>query len=323
MPIKKNFAIDTHAHILVPRVAELMREQAKRGKNNRRSWEGGAVNERHFDRKLRLKDMDRGKIDMQVISTSLGAAAQWTDRAGARALMRAVNEGVAEWVAVSPDRFVGIGTILLHDVPLAVKELDYAVNDLGLRGVMSLTNIRGHDLGEEQFWPFWAALEKHGVPIFLHPQGFTQPDRMQKFALTNTIGQPLEHALAMASLIHEGVLERYKRLKVHFAHGGGYLPFYSGRSDSTHERDSETRKNIKHKPSWYMKRFWYDTVVFDQGMIEYLVDRVGETKVMLGSDYPWRLWDAAGTIASSKKLSRAAKACVLYKNAAALYGISV
>jgi aminocarboxymuconate-semialdehyde decarboxylase len=323
MPKTNSFAIDTHAHIVQPRVGELMQQHVKAAGNNPRSWDGGTITERHFDRKLRLKDMDKGRIDMQVISTGLGAACQWTDRDGARALMRAVNEGVAEWVAVNPDRFVGIGTVLLHDVPLAIEELDYAVNDLRLRGMMSLTNIQGHDLGEPQFWPFWEALEKHGVPIFLHPQGFTQPDRLLKFNLGNTIGQPLEHALAMASLIHEGVMEKFPKLKVHFAHGGGYLPFYSGRSDSTHEREPSTRVNMKHKPSWYMKKFWYDTVIFDQRMIEYLTDRVGETKVMLGSDYPWRLWDAEGMVASSKKLSREAKERILWKNAAKLYGVRV
>ena len=321
--MKRGFAIDTHAHTLFPQVRELMQMHVKRSGNDARSWEGGRVTERHFDRKLRLRDMDRGKIDMQVISVGLGASCQWTERDGARALMRAVNEGVAEWVAVNPDRFVGIGTVLLHDVDLAIEELDYAVNTLGLRGMMSLTNIQGHDLGEKQFWPFWAALEAHGVPIFLHPQGFTQPDRLLKFNLGNTIGQPLEHALAMASLIHEGVMEKFPKLKVHFAHGGGYLPFYSGRSDSTHEREPTTRENMKHKPSWYMKKFWYDTVIFDQRMIEYLVDRVGETKVMLGSDYPWRLWDAEGMVSSSKKLSREAKDRILHKNAAKLYGIRV
>ena len=240
--MKRPFSIDTHAHILLPELPALMQKHITRAQNDARSWEGGKVTERHFDRKLRLKDMNRGKIDMQVISTGLPAACQWTERDGARALMRAVNEGVAAWVAVAPERFVGIGTVLLHDVDLAIEELDYAVNALGLRGLMSLTNIRGHDLGEQQFWPFWQALEKTGVPIFLHPQGFTQPDRLLKFNLGNTIGQPLEHALAMASLIHEGVLERFPKLKVHFAHGGGYLPFYSGRSDSTYARDPDQRE---------------------------------------------------------------------------------
>ena len=321
--MKKMFAIDSHAHILIPALGDLMKKHIRNAQNDARSWDGGRVTERHFDRKLRLKDMDRGKIDMQVISVGLPATCQYTDAEGARALTRAVNEGVAEWVAVAPERFVGVGTVLLHEVDTAISELDYAVNRLKLRGVMSLTNIKGQDLGEKQFWPFWAALEKSGVPIFLHPQGFTQPDRMLKFNLGNTIGQPLEHALAMASLIHEGVLESFPKLKVHFAHGGGYLPFYSGRSDSTHEREPATRVNIKHKPSWYMKRLWYDTVIFDQKMMEYLVDRVGEAKVMMGSDYPWRLWDAFGLVESSKKLGRDAKERILHKNAAALYRIKV
>jgi aminocarboxymuconate-semialdehyde decarboxylase len=323
MPKKKTFAIDTHAHIVVPEIGALMKKYATNAGNDARSWEGGTITERHFDRKLRLKDMNKGRIDMQVISTGLPAQCQWTDREGARALMRVANESVAGWVGVDPDRFVGIGTVLLHDVPLAIEELDYAVNSLGLRGMMSLTNIRGRDLGEKEFWPFWAALEKAGVPIFLHPHGFTQPERLQKFKLSNTVGQPLEHTLAMASLIHEGVMEAFPKLKVHFAHGGGYLPFYSGRSDSTHERDPSTRENIKHKPSWYMKKFWYDTVIFDQRMIEYLADRVGENRVMLGSDYPWRLWDAEGMVSSSKKISREAKERILWKNAASLYGIKV
>jgi aminocarboxymuconate-semialdehyde decarboxylase len=162
-----------------------------------------------------------------------------------------------------------------------------------------------------------------GAAVLIHPLGFTHPQRMKKFFLANTVGQPLEETLAMLSLIHEGVMERLPRLKVVMAHGGGYLPFYSGRSDSTYRLHPAMRGRAKRPPSEYVRRFYLDCCVFDRGMIEYLVGRVGAGQVLLGSDYTYRDWDALGMIRGSRKISAEAKERILWRNAARLLGIRV
>lgn len=331
---RRPLVIDVHAHVRIEAVIDLVRKYIAESKHDLRSWNDAAVlarmakdaknpNSKHTNPHVRIADMDKMGVDLQVVSMGMPGTCYWTNGRTARQMTRACNDGMAAFVATYPDRFAGIGAVLLQEVGPAIKELEYAVGTLGLKGVTALTNVRGEDLGEKKYWPFWQRAAELGAPIFLHPLGFTQPDRMQKFLLFNTIGQPLEEALAMSSLIHEGVMERFPKLKIHMAHGGGYLPYYSGRSDSAYERDAETRKNIKHNISYYMRRFWYDTVIFDRRMAEYLIEKVGANRVMMGSDYPWRQWDAVGMISRSRRLSKAAKEQVLWKTAARLFRLSV
>ena len=148
------------------------------------------------------------------------------------------------------------------------------------------SNVRNHDLGEPAFRPFWAKAEALGVPVIVHPRGFTHDDRLHKFFLWNTVGQPLEEALAMASLIHEGILDAFPRLKVVISHGGGYPAVLLGPQRQGVSSRPETRAHIAAKPSAYMPRFFYDSVIFDQDMLGRLVHKVGAHRIMMGSDYP-------------------------------------
>ena len=204
-----------------------------------------------------------------------------------------------------------IGPTPLQAPARAVKELEYAVNDLGLRGVLIISNIRNRDLGERRFWKFWAKAEEMGVPVFIHPHGFSEPDRLQKYFLSNTVGQPLEETLAMLSLIHEGVMEKHPKLKIVIAHGGGYLPYYVGRSDQAYRNGGEQAANISKPPSEYLRHFYYDSVIFDPAMLEFLVKKVGANKVMMGSDYPWVETDAVGYVRKSRGLSKETKDRIL------------
>ena len=128
----------------------------------------------------------------------------------------------------------------------------------------------GDFAGDAELGPLWAKAEALGVPIFIHPIGFTSPERMQKAMLWNSIGQPLEEALAMCSLIYGGVLDAYPKLKLAICHGGGYLPYYIGRHDWIYGYRSEVSDRIKKKPSAYLKRFYYDSVIFDHDQLETL-----------------------------------------------------
>lgn len=326
--------IDVHTHIRTPMVSEFVRTHPVSGGPGKQPWpakssaafqnrQAGAVRARHTDPKARLRDMDRMGVDIQVISENLPQSCYWADGAEAAEMARACNDAFAEFVAFRPDRFVAIGVVPLQDVPRAVRELERAVTRLGLKGAVVSTNIRNRDLGEPRFHRFWAKAEALGVPIFLHPQGFTHPDRMQKFFLSNSIAQPLEETLAMASLIHEGVMDRFPKLKLCIPHGGGFLPFYSGRVDRAFEIRPEASENISKPPSAYMRRFLYDTVIFDRAMLTYLVNKVGAGRVMMGTDYPVLLGeqDPVGFIRGTRALSREAKEKILYRNAARLLKI--
>ena len=330
----QNFvSLDVHTHVNVPEASQLLRalqseEEALKAARYAQATarDKGVVNplqrEDTNDPKLRLAKMDAAGIDIQLVSMNTNPPYYALSGEDGLKVAKLANEGVKAYLGNAPDRFVGLGMAPMQSARHAVEALEHAMG-LGLKGINILTNIGGHDLGEEQFWPVWKRAEELGAAVFLHPLGFTNQDRFMKFRLANTVGQPLEETLAMLSLIHEGVMARYPKLKVVMAHGGGYLPFYYGRSDSTFFRDPHLRGAIDKKPSTYIRQFYLDTCVFDLHMIEFLADTYPMDHVVLGTDFPYRDWGAVKMIQSSKKLGAEAKARILGRNAAKILGMTI
>ena len=326
-----------HTHVALPEVLEMARKVKVRGSGpGKQNWipagssrehnrQAKAVAKKLVEPKARLEDMDAMRVDIQVISMNLPTPAYWADGATGQRIARACNEGIADFAAKAPDRFIGIGAVPLQDVNRSVRELKHAVNGLGLRGVTIPSNIRTRDLGEPRFRKFWAKAEELDVPVFIHPRGFTHDDRLRKYFLWNTVGQPLEEALVMASLVYEGVMDDYPGLKVVVAHGGGYLPYYPGRGDKAFDSRPETRVNIDRKPSDYLKRFYFDSVIFDREMLRTLVKRAGDTHVMMGTDYPRGEieTDPVGFVSRTSGLSASSKERIMSGNAAKLFGIGI
>src|SRR5262249_51884231 len=147
------------------------------------------------------------------------------------ALERLGNDRVAEAVAQFPDRLVGLGSLPLHDMALSTAELARCIHELDLRGVIISSEINGTELGDPRPRPFWARAEDLGAVVFIHPAGNIDK-RMLRNRLMITVGQPLEEIYALSSLIYEGVMDEFPKLKIMVAHGGGYLPFYAGRHDN-------------------------------------------------------------------------------------------
>ncbi len=332
---RRPFVIDLHAHVIVPEVVAFAQGHVVKGAppndpripaeavRAAREW-GERTHRKMVDLQERLRDMDRTGVDIQVLTPSLvHQNTTWAAPETSLKMERLTNERVAEYVAVAPDRFVGFGGVPLQSPALAVQELERCIKELGLRGVQISSTAGAMELGDPGLRPFWAAAEKIGAVVYIHPAGETSP-RYAKFHLWNSVGQPLEEAMAMASLFYEGVLDAFPKLKICIAHGGGYLPFYAGRVDRNYLEKPFTRVNMSKSPSEYMKRhFWYDTCLYNQDMLEYLAGKVGPSRIVMGSDYPVGEADPVGFITTSRKLSAADKVAILGKNAAALLGISI
>jgi aminocarboxymuconate-semialdehyde decarboxylase len=334
---KRPFVIDVHTHIRAPRLLDFIRQNPlPKSSSAVEDWfsAGSTGNLASLDRdktrwarltdaKTRLRAMNRQGIDIQVLSANFPVTCYCMSPA--KGLKAAVisNDEVAEFVDQAPDRFVGLAVVPLQDAKRSAGELERSVKELGLRGAWIASNILGMELGDRRLWPFWAKAEELGVPIFVHPLGTTDVSRLKKFHLFNTIGQPLEEAMAMASLILEGVMDAYPRLKVVICHGGGYLPFYSGRSDHAYRTHKIVRENAKQPPSTYLRRFYYDTIVFDHDMLSVLIKKAGLGQVMLGSDYPLVMEDAVAFLKGARQLGREAKERIYWKNAAKLMKIAV
>jgi len=182
-----------------------------------------------------------------------------------------------------------LGTVPLQEVSLAVAELEHCVRKLGLRGVEINPSVRGMDLTDAKLnlEAFFAAVQKLDVVIFMHPIGFTHGERLVDHYFSNVIGNPLETTVAASHLIFDGVMERHPKLKVVLPHAGGYLAHYWARMDHAYQARSDTRGQMKRKPSAYLEKFYFDTITFDHGMLAHLIARFGADHVLLGTDYPY------------------------------------
>ena len=174
------------------------------------------------DLETRLADMDRDGIDIQVISPYPGHFVYAAPPEVARDSCHMVNDHIAGMVEKHPDRLMGMGTVPLQDCGMAIAELDRTVNELGFRGVELCTNVAGVDLTRAGLDKFFARVEELGILIFMHPSGTSFVGRMSDHYFPNTIGHPLESALAVGHLVFDGYLERFPELKICIAHGGGY-----------------------------------------------------------------------------------------------------
>jgi aminocarboxymuconate-semialdehyde decarboxylase len=158
--------------------------------------------------------------------------------------------------------------------------------------------------------------------VFIHPSGFTEPRRFTRFYFSNVIGNPLDTTLALHHLIFDGVLERHPTLKILAAHGGGYLPAYAGRIDHAWGARSDAHGDLPQPPSFYLKKMWFDTIVFTPHQLAALVALFGAEKLLLGTDYPYDMgeYDPLGHIASVESLSAAERGAIAGGNARGLFG---
>ena len=237
----------------------------------------------------RLRDMDRMGVDIQAVCPAPYHYFYFTEPDYGAELAREVNEGIANLVSLHPDRFIGMGSVPLQNPKLAVRELEYAVKKLGLRGVEINTNVNGMNLTDPRLGleKFFAKANELGIVVFMHPLGYTQADRLTNHYFNNVIGNPLETTVALSHLIFDGVIERNPKIKFIAAHGGGFLAHYWARMDHAWRARPDTRTVISKRPSSYLEKVYFDSITFDPRMLKQLIDRYGANHVLLGTDYPY------------------------------------
>ena len=268
-----------------------------------------------------IDDMNRLQIDMSVISSAtVIEPTYWAEADLALKLSQQLNDTAATWAAHSPKRLVGSFVLPLQDMDLAMKELQRAVNDLGLRVANIPAEVRGIYMGDARFRPFWEATQDLGVVTFMHPDGAKDPWFFQ-WGMWNSLGQSLEEAKFMASIIYEGILESYPGLKLVMAHGGGYFPHNMGRLDRNVKNAPHSMKNITRKPSEYLRNVYYDTCLYDPTVLSALVKVVGPDRLLLGADWPIGEPDPLGFVDRCADLNEADKRMIKGGRTAALIGV--
>jgi len=269
-----------------------------------------------------IEDMDRLRIDMSVVSSAaVIAPLYWAEPSVALGLAQQLNDTAAEWAAASPKRIIGSFVMPLQDVDMALIEFKRAVQDLGLKVANVPAEVRGVYLGDARFRPFWEAAQDLGVLTFMHPDGAKDPWFFQ-WGMWNSLGQSLEEAKFMASVVYEGVLETYPRLKLVLAHGGGYFPHNMGRLDRNVKNAPHSMKNITRKPSDFLKNVYYDTCLYDPTVLSALVKIVGPERLLLGSDWPIGDADPVGFVDRCPNVDESAKRMMKGGRALELVGIA-
>ncbi|MEH2479974.1 aminocarboxymuconate-semialdehyde decarboxylase [Nitrobacteraceae bacterium AZCC 2146] len=276
-----------------------------------------------LDVAARREMMQRMGVDFQVIAPAPAQQHYWADEELQVALSRVQNEDVAALVAEDAAHFAAMGTLPMRYPARAIEEAVHAVEHLGLRGFQIDTRVEDLELSDATFDPLYARLAKLRVPLFVHPLGFSHGQRLGDFFMVNSLGQPVEEAIAISHFIMGGVLDRHPDLDVVIAHGGGFLPFYAGRMDHAWRVRPEVRRLTAEAPSTYLKRLWFDTCVFSSDLIDVLVGMAGADRVMMGSDYPFDMGDEdpVGRV-NKTNLSDADKQKLLFGNAGRLFGIA-
>jgi aminocarboxymuconate-semialdehyde decarboxylase len=285
--------IDVHSHVRVPEGWELVKDRI--GREGRygdmaQANPDNLGNIRNVDK--RLADLDAMGIDVQAVS--INPFWYWADEDLARKIIQVQNEKIAALCAAHADRFVGLGSVALQHPSLAVAQMEEGVKKLGMRGFAIGGSVNGEDLSAPKFNPIWAKAEELEALIFIHPQVSGTPADEKRLQgngnLDNVIGHPLETTLALTHLIQDGTLDLFPRLKICAAHGGGYLPSYSSRSDRCLQAFPDQCKPLKKLPSEYLKQLYYDSVLFTPEDIRHLIAVVGASQVVLGTDYA-ALWN--------------------------------
>jgi aminocarboxymuconate-semialdehyde decarboxylase len=327
--------IDVHAHLL-PRSAIAAAEAGESwfgsdietddlGRpvivtGGRREGMGGKAHYESMER--RIERMDAAGVDVQVLSLNPIFFRHYLDAEHGVAASRSVNDEIVGFIERWPDRFAGYGALPLQDVDQAIAELERVMAIDGMIGACVGTHVDGANWDEPELFPVLEAARDLGALMFFHPSDRRLEQHLPRYHLHNSIANPTETTIAIASIIHGGVLDRLPDLKMLFAHGGGYACCASARFDHGYKVRAEAREHASLFPSEYLHRMWYDSLVHDHGLLRRLIDVVGVDKVMLGTDFPADMGqpDPVDWIAASD-LSPAERNAVLGANAADLLGI--
>ena len=295
------FSIDIHTHILPENIPDFGRRFGYRGFIHLDHHKPGCarmmmddkffreVQANCWDPVVRMGESDMHKVQVQVLSTVPVMFSYWAKAQDTLDLSKFLNDHIAGIVQAYPKRFIGLGTLPMQDVELAIQELERCKR-IGLVGIQIGSHVEGVNLGEPRLLPIFQACDEMGMSVFVHPWDMVGKERMDKYWLPWLVGMPVETTLAITSMIFSGLFEKLPKLRVAFAHGGGSFPSTISRIQHGFEvRPDLCAVDNNVSPREYLGKFWLDSLVHDPVMLQYIVDLCGAEKVALGSDYPFPL----------------------------------
>ncbi len=275
----------------------------------------------HRDIDYREQVLRAAGVDTQLITlTTPGTHIE--EPAMAVRLAQLVNDAFARVVADKKGLFAALATLPLNDPAASVVELRRGMEQLKFRGAMVFSNINGVALSDQRFWKLYEVANELEAVLHIHPTNPVGVEAMLDYWLMPLVGFLMDTTLAAASLVFSGVAERFPKIKWVLGHLGGAIPYLAERLDRGYEAFSECRVNIQQPPSFYLKRFYYDTVNFDPRAVEFAVGFAGADHILAGSDYPHQIGSIEKMLECLKaiKVSEEDRKKILGGNAARLLG---
>ena len=321
--------IDIHTHMFTTKWLELLKERGgiyniqTRPDGQREIFRGNTPvvlpQKGHFDWKLRIQHMDQASVDVSVVSLTCPNV-YWGGEAASVQAAREANDNFAEAQSAYPDRIRWFASLPWEYPQHAVAELERSCVK-GAVGVMVLANVSGKSLTDPMFAPTWKEIDRRGLPVLVHPTDPPGVDSMDmtKFDLSWSVGFMFDTTLAITRMIFEGFFDQYPSLRVIAAHGGGTLPYLVGRFEKGDEVELPQRRQMKRKPTDYLRHIYYDCITYDLGALQYLISVVGAEHVMFGTDWPHWVHDTRGAFANTAALAQAQTWAVRSGNAERIF----
>ncbi|MEA3194384.1 MAG: aminocarboxymuconate-semialdehyde decarboxylase [Betaproteobacteria bacterium] len=275
-----------------------------------------------FDYEMRIEAMDAARVDVAIV-TLTSPNVYWGSPKASLEAAKLMNGDMAAQQKRHPQRIRFMCSLPWQHPKLAIAELKRAVEELGAVGVMVLANIDGVSLTDKKFSSIWREIDRRGLPVLVHPTAppGTQSLDVIKYNLIASVGFMFDTSLAVSRMIFDGFFDRYPKLKLIASHGGGTLPYIAGRLDICHANMPACREKISERPSSYLKRIYYDSVVFTQEALELAVKVGGEANVLYGSDYPHNIGDMKGCLARVDALPPATRDAVRGGNSQRIFAL--
>lgn len=252
------------------------------GKNYR------TVSDKCWDTAKRIADMPGMGLSLQAVSPMPELLSYWMSPADGQQLLRYLNDQIAQMVSESNGQLVGLGAVPLQDMDLAIRELEYVVRTLGFAGIEVGSNINGRPIGAPEFDPFFEACEALGAAVFVHA---LRPAGMERLigppSLQQVIAYPTDVGLAAASVLTSNLIERRPGLRIAFSHGGGTLASLLPRLQQGWDVFPALKDSMLVSPAEQARKLFYDTLVFDTPTLQHLVNLFGDSRLLVGTDYPF------------------------------------